>query len=102
MPKYLNIWEIDTSKMPADPKERGPLLNKMLDMTKQMLKEKPGSQWGISLDGNMGFFLSSARGKWQDVAQSTLAFAPYVKSKIFQVMSAEEAEENLKSMAQPK
>ena len=77
-------------------------INKMMDMTKQWLAGHPGSQWGISLDGNTGFALSPARGKWQDVATTTMMFAPYVKAKSFQVMSAEEAEEVLKSMKQQK
>lgn len=102
MPKYLNIWEMDTSKMPTDPNERMMLIKKMSDMTKQWLKERPGSQWGMSLDGSHGFALSSGTGTWQDIAKSTMSFAPYVKSKVFQVISIEESDEVLKSMMQQK
>ena len=100
MPKYLNVWEIDTSRMPADAKERMMLINQMMEMTKQWLKERPGSQWGISLDGRTGFALSSEKVTWQQVAQSVISFAPYVKGTIHQVMSIEEAEEVFKSLSQ--
>ena len=102
MPKYLNLWEVDTSRMPSDPNERMALLKKMAEMTKQFLKEKPGSQWGMSLDGSQGFSLSSGSGTWQEMSMSMMAFAPYIKSKVYQVMSIEEAEELLKSMMKQK
>jgi len=98
MPRYLDIWEIDMTKVPTDPDERMALVTKMHDMTKQWLKEHPGSQWGISLDGTEGFALSSARAKWQDIAAVAAVFQPYIKSRIFQVMSAEEIEEVRNSM----
>ena len=102
MPRYLSIWEMDRSKVPADPKERMAFLKKMLEMTKQALKDNPGSQWGISISGTEGFALSPARRKWQDAAKGAWTFAPFIKGKILQVMSAEEAEDVLNSMTQQK
>jgi hypothetical protein len=52
------------------------LLEKMTDMTKQFIKDKPVSQWGISLDGTPGFELSSSTGTWQDSAKSIMMFEP--------------------------
>ena len=39
MPKYLLLWEVDPSKLPIDPKERGAAWSAMLDMVKQGIKE---------------------------------------------------------------
>ena len=102
MPKYLNLWEVDMSRMPTDQNERMATMKKMLEMTKQFLKEKPGSQWGMTLDGSQGFSMSSGAGTWQEMSMSMMAFVPYIKSKVYQVMSIEEAEELLKSMMQRK
>ncbi len=78
------------------------LLKKMSDMTKQFLKDRPNSQWGISIDGSMGFGLSSPTATWQEMSKTALSFVPYIKAKVFQVMSIEESDEVLKSMMQQK
>jgi len=102
MPRYISLWEMDTSRMPSDPKERLALLQKMIDMTKQSLKENPGSQWGTFVGENKGFSLSSEGGTWQGMMKIQQMFAPYVHSKVYQAASIEEAEEVLKSMMQQK
>lgn len=98
VPRYMNLWEIDDSKVPTDPKERLALLMKMTEMTKQTLKEHPGTEWGIFLGENKGFSVSSSNATWQDMQKTTQTFAPYVKSEVCQVLSIEEAEQVLKSM----
>ena len=100
MPRYLYIWEIDASRMPADQSERMMIVKKMSDMTKEWLKDRPGSQWGLSLDGLQGYALSAPNASWLEFTTAVQMFLPNVKSKVFQVVSIEETDEILKSMMQ--
>ncbi len=100
MPRYLNLWEVDTTKMPTDPNERMMVIKKMNDMTKQTLKDHPGSMWGLSLDGLQGYSLSSPTATWQDMTKIMRMFSPYVKFKVLQVIDIDENGEVLKAMAQ--
>ncbi len=96
MPKYLTLWEMDTSKMPVDPRERMVLMQKNLEMVKQSLKERPGDEWGIFLGEAKGYVIGSAG--WQDVEQAALMFYPNIKFTVHQALSAGEYEEPLNSL----
>jgi hypothetical protein len=100
MPRYLVIWEMDRSKIPADPKEHMMLMKNLSDMTKKWLKDNPGSQWGMSLDAGRGYALHTSAETWQDMSKHLLSFGPYIKGDFMQVLSIEEADEVLKSMMQ--
>lgn len=41
--KYFTLWEMDMSRMSADPKEMADQMTKAIEMTKQWLKNHPGS-----------------------------------------------------------
>jgi hypothetical protein len=98
MPRYLVLWEMDMSKMPTDTTEQAMLLQKMSAMTKQWLKDRPGAQWGMSLDASRGFALHTSAETWKDMAKHFMSFKPYIKGDHFEVLSIEEADEVLKSM----
>jgi hypothetical protein len=98
MPKYFMTWEMDASKMPADPKERMTLLMKLSDMTHQGLKERRIIDWGVAIGENTGYSISE--GDWQDIVKGTMQFAPYVKFKVYQVASLDEMTALMKSMMQ--
>ena len=100
MPKYVNLWEMDMSRIPADPNECMMLLQKMTEMTKQVLKEHPGAQWGSFIGENKGFAVGEM--SWQDIVKINQMFAPYVINKTYQAASIEELEGVLKSMMPPK
>ena len=94
--KYVVLWETDYSKLPSDPKESGAILMKLLEMTKQWLKSKPGSEWGLFIGEGKGYSL--AEGDPNEVMKNTFMFSPYVKFKVYQAASIDEWEETLKSM----
>ncbi len=100
MPKYVTFWEIDTSRMTADPAERVTTMTRLIEGVKQMQKNYPGGDWGAFLGENTGFSVSN--GSWQDMVKITQAFAPYVKFKVYQALSIEEVEGAFKSMMAPK
>jgi len=96
MAKYLITWESDMSRVPADPKERAGMRMKMLEMTKQNLKEGKLTDWGIFLGGYKGYAIG--QGSATDMAIGTAAFAPYVKFDVQEVLSVDEMLEAVKSV----
>jgi len=96
MAKYLITWESDISRVPADPKERVAMRMKMLEMTKQNLKEGKISDWGIFLGGYKGYAIGE--GSAVDMAIGTAQFSPYVTFNVEEVLSVDEMLEATKSL----
>jgi len=96
MAKYLITWESDMSKVPTDPKERVAMRMKMLEMTKQNLKEGKISDWGIFLGGYKGYAIGE--GNAIDMAIGTAQFSPYVTFNVQEVLSVDEMLEAAKSL----
>jgi len=46
MAKYLLLWEIDTTKLPVSPKERGAGWKTLMEMVKQDIKKGLIKDWG--------------------------------------------------------
>ena len=96
MAKYLITWESDMSRVPTDPKERAAMRMKMLEMTKQNLKEGKISDWGIFLGGFKGYAIG--QGSAIDMAIGTAQFSPYVTFNVQEVLSVDEMLEAMKSL----
>ena len=96
MAKYLITWESDMSRVPTDPKERAAMRMKMLEMTKQNLKEGKISDWGIFLGGFRGYAIG--QGSAMDMAIGTAQFSPYVTFNVQEVLSVDEMLEAVKSL----
>ncbi len=96
MPKLFNLWEMDMSRMPTDPNERMAILRKLMEITKQYLKENPGSEWGAFIGENKGYSMGAK--SWQNLTKITQMLAPYVRCKIYQAISVDEVEELFKSL----
>jgi len=96
MSKFLNLWEIDNSKMPTDPSERAALIGKQIEMTKKMLAEGQVIDWGIFAGGGAGYAI--AEGTEADTLARTLQFAPYIRFKVQSVLSIDEVAEVMKSL----
>jgi hypothetical protein len=91
MPKYVALWEMDASRIPADPQQFATLMAKMIDMTKQWLKDHPGAEWGAFIGEGKGY--CSADMSAQDVIKVNMMFTPYVHFKVYQAASIKELEE---------
>jgi len=96
MAKYLITWESDMSRVPTDPKERAAMRMKMLEMTKQNLKEGKISDWGIFLGGYKGYAIG--QGSAIDMAIGTAQFSPYVTFNVQEVLSVDEMLKAMKSL----
>ena len=96
MAKFINLWEGDASKMPADPRQRAEIFGKLIEMTKKMLAEGKISDWGQFAGGGGGYVI--AEGTAMDILKMQMLFAPYIKSHVHPVLSVDEVAEVMKSM----
>ena len=96
MAKYLNLWEVDSSKMPTDPEERAAVIGKSIEMTKKMLAEGQITDWGIFAGGGAGYAIGE--GPETELFKHTMQFGPYYKFHIHPVLSIDEVAEVMKSL----
>ena len=96
MSKFINLWEVDSSKMPTDPNERAAVIGKQMAMIKNMMDEGQITDWGIFAGGGAGYGISE--GTESDILKRTMQFAPYVKSRVQPVLSIDEMAEVMKSL----
>ena len=57
MPRYLMTWELDTTKVPINPKERATAMLPMIQMVKQDMQSGLIKEWGCYIGETKGFGL---------------------------------------------
>jgi len=93
--KYIMLWEMDMSKLPADPVENAKIMTKLIEMTKQWNQAHPGGEWGKFLGENRGYSIVLSR---EDVMRASMMFSPYVEFKTYEIVTIEEVEATFKAM----
>ncbi len=98
MTKFLIIWEVDTTKMPDKPKEHFENMIKLLDMVKKDVGTGRLDFGLFAAGGDAGY--SVREGNEKEIHLHLLKYKPYVKFKMFPVLSADQALENVKKASQ--
>ncbi len=102
MSKFLSLWELDTTKLPDKPEERISIFTRLLNMVKEELEIKGKTthkmDWGIFPGGDAGYGIYE--GTEQEVALELMKYSPYVKFKVYPVLSVDQEFENLKRLSQ--
>ena len=96
MPKYFMTWEVDPTRAPTDPKERGAMWAGMLELIKQDMKEGKVSEWGSFVGEGRGYSIGEQ--SLLDLSKDLQRFFPFVSFEVHQVMSIDEVDELAKSM----
>ena len=96
MPKYFMTWEVDPTRVPIDPKERGALWSGMMEMVKQQIKDGTTTDWGAFTGEARGY--SVAERSQIDLAKTLQQFYPFVTFQVHQVMTIDEMAEVAKSL----
>lgn len=96
MAKYLAIWQVDETKLPANPKERVAMLEASIAMVEKDLKKGISKDWGMFLGEGRGYGI--AEGTEVDVAAMLQQYEPYVKFELHPVLSARMVRQVIKSM----
>jgi hypothetical protein len=97
MARYLLLWELDPTKIPADRKERAAMWGPMIQMVKQQIKEGTTKEWG-SLAGEMRGFsiVEGDEMALANVVQKYIPFVTFTAHPIISIDQMAEVIENLK------
>lgn len=96
MGKYLLIWQLDSSRVPVDQKERGRQWAGLLGMVKKDLEKGLTKDWGIFAGEDSGYVI--AEGSETDIAVMVQQYYPFVNFETHPIMSVSQAEEVVKAM----
>ena len=98
MPKYFMTWDVDPSKAPVDPKERGALWSGMMEIIKQQIRDGITSDWGCFVGETKGYSVGEQSDI--DLAKTLQQFYPLVTFEVHQVMSVDDIAEVAKSLTE--
>jgi len=96
MGKYLYLWEIDRTKIPLDPKERGVGFSMLLEMVKQDMKKGITKDWGVFPGEFNGY--SVVEGTEVEIMNQIQQYTPFVFFKVHPIASVAQAEEMIKTL----
>ena len=97
MGRYLITWELDMSRVPVNPKERGELWNPMVDMVRDGMKRGTTKDWGSFLGEMRGY--SVAEGTEVEIANLLQQYVPFVHFTTHPVISLNEMAKVIKNLA---
>ncbi len=97
MPKYLLLWEVDSSKAPVNPKERGAAWTGMLNMIKQDRKDGKVTEWGSFAGESKGYSVNTQTEL--ELAKSIQRFFPYVSFQVHPIMTLDQTVELAKHLS---
>jgi len=93
--KYLVLWEVDSTRVPVNAKERGTAWLAMVEMVKASIKKGFTKDWG-SFPGELNGY-SIHEGTELELMTETLQYAPYVKFEVHPVASLAQVEQVIKA-----
>jgi hypothetical protein len=96
MGKYLLLWEVDTTRLPVNPKERGAGWNALMQMVKQDMKKGITKDWGAFVGELNGY--SIGEGSEVELMNSLQQYSPFVHFKVHPIASVSQVEEMIKAM----
>ncbi|MGZ3493900.1 MAG: hypothetical protein ACXWM6_04265 [Thermodesulfobacteriota bacterium] len=96
MGKYLMLWEIDTTKLPVSPKERGAGWKALMEIVKQDMKKGITKDWGAFVGELRGY--SIGEGSEVELMNTLQQFSPFVHFKVHPISSVSQVEEMIKDM----
>jgi hypothetical protein len=96
MARYLILWEIDESRTPIDPKERGNAWGVLLEMVKNDIKKGITKDWGSFVGENGGFAVFE--GTEVEVELALQQYVPYVTFQTHAVGTVDHVSEVIKAL----
>jgi len=94
MGKYLLLWEIDTTRIPVNPKERGAGWNALMGMVKQDIKKGITKDWGAFVGELRGYAIHE--GTDLELMNALQQYSPFVHFKVHPIASVSQVDEMIK------
>jgi len=96
MGKYLVLWEIDQSKIPIDPVERGQGWSLLMAMVRQDFDSNIAKDWGAFLGESQGY--SIFEGTEMEVMNTLQQYVPFCIFEVHPVATESQVNEMIKGM----
>ena len=96
MGRYLVIWEVDQTKTPIDPKERGAGWSMLMAMVRQDHEKGLISSWGNFVGETNGYMV--IEGSEVEVMNAIQQYVPFVIFDVKPVASEEQVNEMIKAL----
>ncbi|MEE9611797.1 MAG: hypothetical protein V3W19_11120 [Desulfatiglandales bacterium] len=96
MGRYLVHWEVDQTKIPIDPKERGGGWAGLMAMVRQDLEKGVISNWGAFVGETNGYMVME--GTELEVMTSIQQYVPFCIFKVQPVSSESQVNEMIKAL----
>ena len=97
MGKYLVLWEVDRTRVPVDPKERGAAWGLLMEMVKKDIKAGITKDWGAFVGETSGYAISE--GTEVEIGNSLMQYAPYITFKTHPIASVAQVGDIIKKMS---
>jgi hypothetical protein len=91
MGKYLVLWEVDQTKIPIDPKERGEAWGLLMAMVKQDIEKGKTKDFGSFVGEPKGY--SIVEGTEVKVDKALQQYVPYCIYKVYPIMTVSQVDE---------
>ena len=96
MGKYLMLCELDRTRIPVDPKERGTGLNMLMEIVKQDIKKGLIKEWGVFTGEFAGYAV--VEGSEVEIMNFIQQYTPFVYFKVHPSGSVAQVEEMIQDM----
>ncbi len=98
MTKFLVLWETDMSRVPENPEEQMAFYTKLQNMVKDDLERGETKDFGMFLNGIEGYTIEE--GNEEEIALSTMKYSPYIKCRVYPVISVSQIDNIMKTLSQ--
>lgn len=96
MGKYLVLWEVDQTKIPDDPEERGIAWGLFMGMIQEDMEKGLTRDWGEFVGQTNGYAINE--GTESDVMLSLAQYTPYCTFKVHPVATEGQVVEMIKAL----
>ena len=96
MGKYLILWEMDQTKIPLDPKERGGAWSLLMAMVRQDVEKGIVKDFGMFVGETSGYAVHEATEL--EVMSTLQQYVPYAIFKVYPIATESQVNEMIKGM----
>ena len=96
MAKYLVLWRIDTTRIPATPQEQRAMYEASVAMVEKDAKTSVSKDWGQFVGEDRGYGI--ADGTEVEIAAMLQQYAPFVQFEVHPVLTTRMVRQVIKTM----
>jgi len=97
MGKYLVLWELDQTKIPIDPKERGEGWGLLMAMVRQDIEKGITKDWGAFVSEGRGYVI--VEGSELEVMKALEQYVPYCTYNVHPIATENQVNDLIKALS---